>query len=96
MRDFELHEKWLLRELRMVTSSSALAVDHQRQVVKRARSRGEESVGTSGQMLTVVGDRNLVLGVYCVPNTSGEWVAPAMAEIYSRHTELPPFLYVDC
>ena len=96
LQDFELHEKWLLRELRMVTSSSALAVDHQRQVVKRARFRGEESVGTSGQTLTVVGDRNLVLGVYCVPNTSGEWVAPAMAEICSRHTELPPLLYVDC
>ena len=83
LKDYQLHESWIMRELKAILSSSSLAVDHQRQVMKRTQARG--ILGTNGQTFTVVGDRNLVLGVYCVPDTSDKWVEPAMKEIVERH-----------
>ena len=83
LKDFQAHEKLLLRELRMMVSTTTLAIDYQWQVRKKAK--GTDVLGKSGLTMTVMGDHNLVLGVYCVPSTSGKWIGPAIEEIVRHH-----------
>ena len=96
--DYWEHKPYLMRKLRAILSGHALAVDHQRKVVKRTISDGVVSSGA--QTFTICGDFGVVCGVYVVPDTSLSWAKEALAEVVQRHEvaakDAPTFLFVDC
>ena len=98
IKDYWQNKDGLLRELRAILSGHALAVDHQRKVVKRTIGGGV--VGSGAQTFTICGDFGVVCGVYVVPDTSLTWAKEAMAEVIQRHevvaADTPTFLFVDC
>ena len=83
VQDYHANKPYIMRELRAMLSSHAMAVDHQRKVVKR--TLGEGVVGHGGQMFTICGDYGIVLGVYVVPDTDLSWEKQAMSEVVDRH-----------
>jgi len=94
--DYCIHKDDLLRELKGIVSTYALAVDHKRGDVKRVAMNAEKGdIGT--QSFTIVGDLGLVLNYCIVPDTHGDWTDVALDEVVDRHGEAcPGFLYVDC
>ena len=98
VKDYWENKPYIMRELRAILSSHSLAVDHQREVVKRTIGKGVVARGR--QSFTICGDSGVVCGVYVVPDTSLSWTKKAMEEIVDRHNAVnvpvPQSLYMDC
>ena len=98
VQDYWENKTHIMRELRAVLSNHALAVDHQRKVVKRTLGGGV--VGRGGPTFTICGDFGIICGMYVVPDTSLSWTKKAMSEVIDRHetagVPVPRCLYVDC
>jgi hypothetical protein len=72
LRDFEINRADLCRELQSITTTSTLAVDHQRKVVKKVKKDHQE--GESGkQTFVICGDEGVILNYCVVPDTAAEW-----------------------
>ena len=103
LRDYLGVRDLLNREMAALLSEHALAMDHQYKCVKHAQ--GNDAT----QSFAVVGDGNLVIGYYAVPDSSLNWVKDALKEIVQRHGgilddnsreviergQLPPVMFVD-
>ena len=87
-----------MHELRAILSNHSLAVNHQRNIVKR--TLGGDLVGRGGQTFTTCGDFGLICEMYVVPDKELSWAKKAMSEVIDRHesagVEVPRSLYMDC
>ena len=98
IKDYWQNKNHTMRELRATVINHALAIDHQRKVVKHTLGGGV--VGMGRQTSTVCRDYGLVCGVYVVLGTSLSWAQNAMDEVIDCHRsiglDVPRSLYTDC
>ena len=98
IKDYWQNKNHIMWELRATVINHALAIDHQRKVVKRTLGGGV--VGRDRQTFNVCGDYGLVFGVYVVLGTSLLWAQNAMDEVTDCHRsiglDVPRSLYTDC
>ena len=82
--DYKMHRHDLLRELQTIRSTQSLAIDHQRQCVKRTRQGHMKDEEKGTQSCVINGDHGLVLSFVVVPDVSEHWYGKALNEVCVR------------
>ena len=99
--DYEYCKTALFRELLSVGCHQSIKVDHQRQIVARARTPKKDKkstlTDTDGSIMaaSIVNDEGMICNWVVTPTTSDVWLEDALKEVISR-TDKPPIVqWVD-